>query len=382
MRVCIIGWYGTETIGDRAILDGIFQILGKIDNALDVRLGSIYPILTERTLLQDGEIFKAGVPGINISIFDSRNKKELIKNIKDCDYCIMGGGPIMDIKELPIVLFAFKNAKKNNKKTVIFGCGLGPLIQKRSLIFTKGIFTYSDLIIFRDSKAIITSRELFGEKFVKKTFFLPDPAISSVGHFLKLQIKSTSENKHLVINLRDYAISGIKEDYKLSINDFINLLNKASTLYEKIILIPMHTFFIGIDDRKFLTEIAFQVNKSNVIVRHKPLNIYDTYSLFFNAEACIGMRYHSIVFQTLLNGNNYIFDYTNKKTGKIASFLNDMDTDDFYHNRYINLSDPVKKLDIESVFNVLKKNKYFKYSGKIYEDTLNSYIGLLKREVF
>ena len=27
-NILVLGWYGTETLGDRAILDGIFQIMG------------------------------------------------------------------------------------------------------------------------------------------------------------------------------------------------------------------------------------------------------------------------------------------------------------------------------------------------------------------
>ncbi len=43
VKIAIIGWYGTETIGDRAILAGILSILNKAYGAYDVKLGSIYP---------------------------------------------------------------------------------------------------------------------------------------------------------------------------------------------------------------------------------------------------------------------------------------------------------------------------------------------------
>ena len=49
------------------------------------------------------------------------------------------------------------------------------------------------------------------------------------------------------------------------------------------------------------------------------------------------MRYHSVLFQTVLNGNNFILDYTNKKSGKIRSFLDEYGLNGFYKSRYINL---------------------------------------------
>jgi polysaccharide pyruvyl transferase WcaK-like protein len=162
-------------------------------------------------------------------------------------------------------------------------------------------------------------------------------------------------------------------------NELVTLLEKSAVMYEKIILIPMHTFFIGGDDRKYLTETAIKVNKSNVFVQQKPLNVYETYSLFFNAKACIGIRYHSVVFQTLLNGNNYILDYTNKKTGKIVSFVEDIDNDFFYQNRYYNLSDSSKYLDNEHIIEILKKKEYFEYPKEIYENTIKSYVNILTK---
>jgi polysaccharide pyruvyl transferase WcaK-like protein len=52
MNITIIGWYGTETVGDRGILAGILDIINisEVDN---IFLGSLYPFFTERTLSED-----------------------------------------------------------------------------------------------------------------------------------------------------------------------------------------------------------------------------------------------------------------------------------------------------------------------------------------
>ena len=58
MKIIILGWYGTETIGDRAILDGILNIYGKITSNITCSIASLYPLFTERTLLMDSSIYK------------------------------------------------------------------------------------------------------------------------------------------------------------------------------------------------------------------------------------------------------------------------------------------------------------------------------------
>ena len=43
LRVCITGWYGTETLGDRAILIGIVGILKNFSKEIEISLLSFYP---------------------------------------------------------------------------------------------------------------------------------------------------------------------------------------------------------------------------------------------------------------------------------------------------------------------------------------------------
>ncbi len=45
MRILIIGWYGTETIGDRAILAGLISFFSKVYRCFEIKIGSLYPFL-------------------------------------------------------------------------------------------------------------------------------------------------------------------------------------------------------------------------------------------------------------------------------------------------------------------------------------------------
>lgn len=53
-KICILGWYGTETIGDRAILDGIFILLDKVFCEYELYLGSLNPFFQKGHYLKMG----------------------------------------------------------------------------------------------------------------------------------------------------------------------------------------------------------------------------------------------------------------------------------------------------------------------------------------
>ena len=62
LKATVIGWYGTETIGDRAILSGILRLLSEVASDITIELGALYPILSERTLRDDGHSPSWSIP--------------------------------------------------------------------------------------------------------------------------------------------------------------------------------------------------------------------------------------------------------------------------------------------------------------------------------
>ena len=55
--IMIIGWYGTETIGDRAILASLFKNLFELNKNIKLIIGSIYPFHTQLTLIEDNNFY-------------------------------------------------------------------------------------------------------------------------------------------------------------------------------------------------------------------------------------------------------------------------------------------------------------------------------------
>lgn len=205
------------------------------------------------------------------------------------------------------------------------------------------------MVIFRDHSSKLNFEEISKEynyshddKTISYSF---DPAVEAALKFNEYYKKNTQD--YIALNLRAFPKEYSKNDESNKINhmliDFVkNLSSKFDT---DIKMIPMHYFHIGEDDREFLNNIKLSLQSTNLFVQNKPLTLVETMKMFQDAKCCIGMRFHSIVLQTILNGSNYILDYTEPNKGKIHGFIQDIDSNDFYKNRYLLLQDLSQDLD-------------------------------------
>jgi polysaccharide pyruvyl transferase WcaK-like protein len=382
MRILIIGWYGTETIGDRAILAGLIQLLTKELGEIDLTLGSLYPFFSERTVHEDKTtILKTSHADVNLSIIDSSNSVTLKKTIMQVDLVIMGGGPLMDLSELFMVDYAFKLAKKNKKNTAILGCGVGPLFKKEYRKSVASIVKNSDVIVLRDNTSknnLMTILKEFSEDISKYNLVVGfDPAVHYTHRALLNKIDNKCSSDYICVNLRsfpsEYSLENKKIDVNEKLENFIQVIADRFT-ETNVLLVPMHYFHIGDDDRYFLNKIKFNSNKSNIKVQNKPLTLEQTVETYSNAMFNIGMRFHSVVLQTISNGKNYILDYTEPKKGKISGFINDIDKTNFYSGRYICLQE--QQTDI--VFDFSSYSSKFIYDLELIKSSEDSYTNQIK----
>jgi len=380
MNITIIGWYGTETIGDRAILAGLFSFFSKVFDNFEIKLGSLYPFLSERTINEDCFYWQSILKKeVKIEIFNSKISKELNRAIKNSEIVIIGGGPLMDIEPMYMLEYGFKKAKKFRKKTAILGCGIGPLFRREYKKCLLNIIKFSDLIILRDifsRNNLIEIYKEFNQDFNDKQIYTGlDLATQCCLDYASLRKDKISKNDYIAINLRKYPKEYLRIGNEVKINDNLSFFIEsiAKTYKEKLIkLIPMHYFHIGGDDREFLNEIKFNYNLKNIYVQNKTLTLFETMQIYQNALFCIGMRFHSILFQTMLNGKNFILDYADPKRGKISGFIDEIDNQNFYKNRHIYL--PLS--DIESMMNMINEDsikRIFKLDIKKIMHKLNVY---------
>lgn len=370
MRICIIGWYGTETLGDRAILGGIFNIFSKLSNKNQFLIGSLFTFYTERTLLEEESYFRKISESSDIQCFNVKDSKKLSSVICDSDLLIMGGGPLMEMYEMELIRNSFVYAKRMGVKTIVLGCGIDNMLHKTYCQITMDIIKCSDIVILRDNISNDNLKKIamyIGISYEEeKIFICNDPA------FLGINIPVEKiNNGYAVINVRDYTYQFNQEMNNNIKESLHNLIDKMIDIYGQIILLPNHTFFLGGDDRYYNAILKHEFKKNSIFTYNYPLGVEDTLKVISGADICIGMRYHAVLFQMYANGNNYIIDYTKPDIGKMSGLLSMIPNRSFYQNRYLNLA----RWDSDSEF-TFNENKYEfpkGYMGTI----LNRYLDIL-----
>lgn len=368
LKATIIGWYGTETIGDRAILAGIIRLLSEVASDIVIELGSLYPILSERTLRDDGHFFEqcAHQSKLEIKLFDSQKRHELEHSISHTDVTIMGGGPLMDITEIYMVEYAFNYAKQKKRKTILLGCGYGPLEQTETVECANRILSMADLSIMRDTNAPqATARNLI------------DPAAFACLEYLIRHPEETTGNFY-AINIRDISAAGGHYPTNADIDKYlIEWLGRFANEVDKPIrMVPMHTFSVGCDDRIVLNRIAKKLRSPKIEVLTVPPSLEKTMDIYRNAGLCIGMRFHAVLMQTILNGNNIILDYTDPKKGKIIELIRQLDIEEVYKDRYLSVSKTHNDISINPF-----KNTPFRLDMSIIERYYSDYTELITHEL-
>lgn len=329
-KVLIVGWYGTETAGDKAILWTIINRLRCRSIApQEVYVSSLYPFISQWTIKE--------MQLDNVSIVETYSK-EFERVCDEVDEIIVGGGPLMDIEPLNHILYAFMRATRHKAITRIEGCGIGPLSSPLYTRLVSEIIRLSDHITLRDSASVNRCLQDFAISDVET---VPDPATDYVLHvksteLLQVAMPPLGSTRNISCFLRewgrDYAFEMNEVEYNLVKHKFEAQLVQLVTFVAQannaaIHLLPMHTFHVGGDDRVFNRYLAKSISpllvekglQLEVSFARGPISPLEILQSMYHAEFNICMRFHSVLFAEALGVPYIAIDYTSG--GKIKAFL-------------------------------------------------------------
>jgi polysaccharide pyruvyl transferase WcaK-like protein/MoaA/NifB/PqqE/SkfB family radical SAM enzyme len=319
----IIGWYGTETIGDKAIIEHIIYSIRKLNPHATITIATLHPFVTLMTL----EELKLK----NISLVKTYSS-DFIDKCTTSDAIIMGGGPLMGMEPLGFVLTAFTIGAQRNIPNIIWGCGIGPLIESKYIETVKRIVNLSSKILVRDSSSLEWIKKNTRYDNASCTF---DPA---TGYVKRWKVRNKNILKHEIKDSKFFAcfLRELTNEYALGMpdKDFAFFKIEFEAQLAKLVhyiqrntglspyFLPMHTFVVGNDDR------AFSRRFTNNYFKSKDFKIGDLiYSpdeilnIMSHHKLNICMRFHSVLFAQTISTSFIAIDYTGG--GKINSFLND-----------------------------------------------------------
>ncbi len=328
-KILITGWYGTETVGDKAILGGIIQKYRKRYPDAVFSVSSLYPLITERTLRELGEQAKI------VPVYSPR----FLKACWTSDEVVMGGGPLMDLGELGVILAAFAVAAANGKVRTVYGCGVGPLQDVFCIDAVKRILTLANDITLRDRASVAYATELTGLRGIR---CVGDPATDYV-QSRKRDLPVLEQQPVLACYLREWPAgyrgsrsveeyNELRDRFDQKLGDQIRHLCETKGL--RPALYSMHCFFEGCDDRGYNRRFAEQYLMGlDPLIEQRPSGVDSVIQSMRGATACITMRFHSVLFAHTLDVDYLAIDYT--LGGKVKGFLSDRSATD----RIVTLTD-------------------------------------------
>ncbi|HID2490493.1 TPA: polysaccharide pyruvyl transferase family protein [Enterobacter cloacae] len=362
INILICGWYGTETLGDKAIIGGIIQsIKDCIGDNIVIHIASLYPYITEMTSRQMAEFKNCKVVTI----------EQALQLSGKSDFVMFGGGPLMAIDSIAPMQVIFENAKKGNATTIIAGCGIGPLGEARFNDSIKRILELSDKRVYRDQKSKKNAMYLGID--AQNDIVAEDPAftwLKSVSTDLKTnalsdEVKEKANSKTLLLGLRDFPWKeyakhltkddalAIKENYEKVVVESLEILVKEN---KDIIIkpLPMCTNHFGSDDRWFYRKLfrncRIPDENINYSLCGRELEPREYCKEFVQADALLAMRFHSFVFGLALEVPSLALDYTLGK-GKVQSLA------ERYNSQAISLSNITKNELVDALKNILSNEK-------------------------
>jgi len=313
-EVLVCGWYGTETLGDKAILGGVIEALQQHLGPCRINVISLHRYVSEVTRRQMPELKGTG-------ILDAR---EALERLPRADLLVFGGGPLMAIHELAEMQVLFETAKRLGVRTLIAGCGVGPLGLPWHNQALAALLNAADMRIYRDQRSSQVARALGVD--TENDLVAEDPA------FTWLQKRSTSglasaphEGRVLLLGLRefpfvDYAKHLSKQECEqIRTRSEEAIMAALETLIQRhpdlrIRPLPMCTNHFGDDDRWYYRQllgrspsVEARLDRSLLHAELDP----DTYvEAFKSADVALTMRFHALVFALGLHTPAVAIDYT------------------------------------------------------------------------
>jgi MoaA/NifB/PqqE/SkfB family radical SAM enzyme/polysaccharide pyruvyl transferase WcaK-like protein len=325
--VLIVGWYGTETVGDQAILWGVVDRLRRRAHPPKrIVLSSLYPFVSRwtRSVLDLEEM--------DIVETYSAAFEEACESV---DEVVVAGGPLMDLQALDHMLFGFSRAASRKSVARIEGCGLGPLHEPGFIAAVGQILRLASTVELRDQAGVDRALSEFGVDARR----IDDPAIAYVEDHLRRisSVPAADGRREACFFLRTVSphyLPGMTEEERSSLSDrfeeemlsFMAQLVKERKL--RIHLLPMCHVWEGGDDRIFNRHLKrrlvaeHDLVDDDVLVENLPVSPEQVMKAMRGAEINICMRYHSVVFAQQASAPYLAVDYT--QGGKIAGFLTDI----------------------------------------------------------
>jgi polysaccharide pyruvyl transferase WcaK-like protein/sulfatase maturation enzyme AslB (radical SAM superfamily) len=320
-RVLLCGWYGTETIGDKAILAGCITALRASFDEAAFDLASLEPFISRHTVRELPELKDLEVLGFEQALAQLGRYRAVV----------FAGGPVMGVKALADNLALFRAAARMGIERMVLGCGVGPVGRAFYREPIRELLALATLRIFRDEESRALAATLGVDSSQDRV--ADDPAHTWVHG--RLTGSAQVDLDSLVLGLREWP----HEQYARSrggghaarvrrLHAFDAALGAGlRELLEvepstRLVPVPMSTNAAGGDDRwyyrRLFREAGIPAHRIDWRFLEREASPQQILEAFRRAGRILTMRFHSLVFALAVGRPTLAIDYT-LGDGKVAA---------------------------------------------------------------
>jgi polysaccharide pyruvyl transferase WcaK-like protein len=323
--VLIMGWYGRETTGDKAILASLLHNIA--DHSVRI-LKSTYDVDYSRQTLNEID-----APTVRCSPNDLAS---FVKALDWVDVVVIGGGPLKESGQMIEWCNRLTIAKSLGKKIMVYGCGIGPLHSAPVRQHVAQILRLADRITLRDAIAVTNATEL-GIPAARITL-AADPAMGLAIPSVKFAGRN-EEPLTIGVSLRrlskHYAPTGRAIEATRQESAFHDAAKHTvrrilQTNEAQVVLVPM-ALRRKDDDRVVLRQMQTQLShdpRISLIDYASPAALLEQFKGF---DFFVAMRFHSAVFAMLSQVPLVAIDY-DSQGGKTTGLMEAMGLSEFVLN--------------------------------------------------
>jgi polysaccharide pyruvyl transferase CsaB len=299
-KLLLLGYFGTDNIGDEAILSA--QISNLKAN-FNLKVFSHNPHMTQKRYNVECEKLP--------SKHKPRQLIHAVKTIAWSDALIVGGGGFIANKLEPHSLLYWApfliTAKLFHKKVILFAAGCGPFKPNPSLALFKILLNKLDAIILRDSTS---------EEFIKQlNITTPTKVTADIAFLLKTthnkslhtcwvdpKIDQTQKPRVLfVLCKRSFLKKHLTEDqYNAKHTQFVSSMSQmADFVIQEMGGTPLFLPFTRTDQSLYEEIVDHMVHKKQAVKLSYEKDLDYALSIFNQVDIVVGERYHSLIFSLI-----------------------------------------------------------------------------------
>lgn len=317
-RILLTGWYGTETLGDKAILAGVVLAIRDVLPGARLTIASLEPWVTVNTQRQMPELADCEVVAL-------RDAPALVKQ-GGFDAVFVAGGPMMaPVAQVVDLALLQQQARAQGLATGLLGCGIGPMGLPVRDLAIRELVASSDICLVRDAGS--AERCSPWRPDGATTTVVPDPAMI----WLETLQRQRPASPRWGFALRrfphaEYARERSEAEALALVSRFESEVRRCVSMLlaadpaAVVVPFPMHRLAVGGDDRPYLRQLFASCERVEPMVwRHR--SPADDAADFASLSGLLGMRFHSLVFALGLGVPLTAVDYT--AGGKSAALLHE-----------------------------------------------------------